>query len=245
MKSEVFNQDCMEGMRELPDNFADLACVDPPYGIGEDGSKTHGRTFRKDGTHRLSIDNRTGRKSLIYNKYRSAGWDHKQPDQEYFNELFRVSKKVIIWGANYINFDQKDTSSGLIFWDKVNGTNDFSDGEVAWTDLFSSVRKFEFMWNGMLQGKGAVSGKINQGDKSLCETRIHPTQKPVQLYGWIYKNYLPEGGKVLDTHGGSFSNRIAADKAGNIDFIGYEIDKEYYDKAERRYKDFKSQLRMF
>lgn len=124
-------------------------------------------------------------------------------------------------------------SSCWIVWDKQNSA-DFADCELAYTSFNSAVRKFSFRWNGMLQQ-----------DMKNKEQRIHPTQKPVALYDWIYKNYLPEGGKVIDTHLGSGSNRIAADKAGNIDFTAYELDKDYFEAQEKRWSNYKAQLKMF
>jgi len=156
----IYNIDNMKFMKAVKDNYYDLAIIDTPYGIGEDGSKTKGRTFRKDGTARISRDKRTGRESVIYKEYKKGNWDSEYPDQTYFDELFRVSKKQIIWGSNYINFEQKNESSGRIIWDKVNFDNDFSDCEIAWTNIFKSVRQLEFMWNGMLQGKSLRDGRI-------------------------------------------------------------------------------------
>jgi len=213
-KSIVENRDCMAAMAEFPDKFFDLAVVDPPYGIGEDGgtNKTRGLLA----------------KPKNYKGFH--GNDLTPPDENYLTELLRISKNQIIWGANHF-LGWK--SSCWIVWDKDN-SGDFADCELAYTSFSTAVRKFKFRWNGMLQQ--------NMKDK---ETRIHPTQKPVALYDWIYKNYLPNGGKVLDTHLGSGSNRIAADKAGNIDFWGYELDKDYYEAQEKRWADFKKQLNLF
>jgi site-specific DNA-methyltransferase (adenine-specific) len=217
IESKVFNIDCMVGMAEYPDKYFDLAVVDPPYGIGENGStnKTRGKLAKpKD--------------------YKSfAGGDIESPLINYFNELFRISKNQIIWGANHFISKIPFDSSCWIVWDKIN-SGDFADCELAWSSYKTAVRKFQFRWNGMLQG--------NMKNK---EIRIHPTQKPVALYDWIYSKYLPEGGKVIDTHIGSGSSRIAADKAGNIDFVGYELDKDYFDAQEKRWTEYKSQQRLF
>ncbi len=212
--SRVYNRDCMKYMCEYADNHFDLALVDPPYGIGEDGKKNHSRGNATKPT-----------------LYTPKSWDRQPPSDEYFKELFRISKNQIIWGANHF---LRKTSPCWIVWDKLNGVNDFADCELAWTSFKTSVRKFEFRWAGMLQG-----------DMKNKEHRIHPTQKPVALYDWIYKNYLPHGGKVIDTHLGSGSNRIAADKAGNIDFTGYEIDKEYFDAQESRFMSYVAQTKLF
>ena len=214
MISEVYNEDCLVGMARYPDNYFDLAVVDPPYGIGEDGLKNHSRG-----------------KATKPTLYTDKDWDTDSPPLEYFNELIRVSKNQIIWGANHFISKIPFDSSCWIVWDKQNGENDFADCELAWSSFDTAVRQFKFRWAGMLQG--------NMKNK---EIRIHPTQKPIALYSWIYHNYLKDGGKVIDTHLGSGSNRIAADKAGNIDFIGFELDKDYYEAQEKRFSQYKSQL---
>lgn len=237
-KINFHNMDCMDFMRDIPDEFYDLAIVDVNYGIKEDGRKTKGRTFRKDGSARLSIDKRTGRKALIYNNYDSKNWDDTQPEQKYFDELFRVAKKHIIWGCNYLIFNQKNDSTGRIFWDKVNFDNDFADGELAWTNVKKTIRQIEFMWNGMLQGKSAVNGRINQGNKKKCEKRIHPTQKPVALYRWLLQNYAKPGQKILDTHAGSLSIGIACGDLG-YSLDACELDEDYFfDSSKRLYNHF-------
>lgn len=162
--------------------------------------------------------------------YGKKTWDNKVPNDGYFKEVCRVSKYQIIWSGNYFNLTP---SNCWIVWDKLNSA-DFADCELAWTSFGSAVRKFTYRWNGMIQQ-----------DMKNKEERIHPTQKPVALYDWIYKNYLPKGGKVIDTHLGSGSNRIAANKAGNIDFYGFELDKEYYEAQEKRWADYKAQLKLF
>ena len=213
--SDVYNEDCIEVMKRYPDNYFDLAIVDPPYGIGEDGLKNHSRC-----------------KATKATKYTPKNWDKEPPQQEYFEELFRVSKNQIIFGANHFIERINKNSSCWIVWTKLN-TGDFADCELAWTSFNTAVRKFDFMWNGMLQG-----------DMKNKENRIHPTQKPVRLYDWILKNYAKEHQIILDTHLGSGSSRIAANKAG-VFFIGCEIDKEYFDKQNKRYEDFISQTRLF
>jgi site-specific DNA-methyltransferase (adenine-specific) len=215
MISIVENRDCMEAMAEFPDKFFDLAVVDPPYGIEIN----------------ISMGRRKGDKKSNYHKF--AGNDKEIPTAEYFDQLFRVSKNQIIWGGNYM-IEHLYASSCWVIWDKLNGASDFADCEMAWTSFDTAVRKFAYRWAGMLQG--------NMANK---ENRIHPTQKPVALYDWIYKNYLPQGGKVLDTHLGSGSNRIAAHKAGNIDFWGYELDEDYYLAQEKRFDNYIKQTNLF
>jgi len=148
------------------------------------------------------------------------------PDNEYYCELARVSKNQIIWGGNFLGL-----CGGVIVWQK-NGTA-FGEAEVAICSTHKSVKVFEYTWNGMIQQ--------NMKDK---EIRIHPTQKPVALYEWILANYAKPNDLILDTHLGSGSSRIAAYKGG-FNFVGFEIDKEYYEKQEKRFNDFKSQLRLF
>lgn len=216
--SIVYNEDCIEGMKRYPDKHFDLAIVDPPYGIGEDGRKGVRTSPSRPNSY------------LREPKYKAKGWDSNSPDEEYFNELIRVSKNQIIWGANHFISKMPIDSSCWIFWDK-DGFGDFADGELAWCSFKTAVRRFKFTWNGFR--------------KQEPQDRIHPTEKPIGLYSWIYKNYLPQGGKVIDTHLGSGSNRIAANKAGNIDFTGYELDKDYYEAQEKRWKGFIAQTRLF
>jgi site-specific DNA-methyltransferase (adenine-specific) len=214
MVSQVFNEDCMEVMARYPDKYFDLAVVDPPYGIGEDGGSNHSRS-------KIA-------KSKIYTP---KNWDKEPPNKMYFDELIRVSKNQIIWGANHFISRIPFDSSCWLVWDKENGENDFADCELAWTSFKKAVRRYKFRWAGMLQG--------NMKEK---EIRLHPTQKPVALYDWILKNYASPNDKILDTHLGSGSSRIAAHKA-KLDFVGCELDKEYFDAQEKRFKDFSSQLR--
>ena len=174
----------MEGMGHFPDKYFDLAIVDPPYGIGEDGLKNHSRD-----------------KLATATKYMPKTWDKKKPESIYFNELFRLSKNQIIWGGNYFIECLKNTKCMLV-WDKDN-TGDFADCELAWCSFDKAVRKFKFRWNGMLQE-----------NMSAKEKRIHPTQKPVALYRWILQNYAKPGDKILDTHVGSGSSLIACWEEG-------------------------------
>jgi len=206
-KSHVYQMDCMEALRQTPDNYYDLSLCDPPYGLNMAKERP-----RKDGR-------------FAHNKPRT--WDEKIPDQSYFDELFRISKNQIIWGGNY--FPLPPTQS-FIFWYKQNPVDNFSDGELAWISHKRPAKCFDYRYYGNLEGKSSAVEKI------------HISQKPVALYDWIYKAYLPDGGKVIDTHLGSGSNRISADKRGNIDFTGFEIDKDYFEAQEKRWRDYKSQL---
>lgn len=226
MDNIAYNMDCMEAMREMPDKAFDLAVVDVPYGIGEGGQKSGSRG--KQVSFRKSKSN-----AKAYSKVYHTFDDSKAPGEEYFEQLMRVSKNQIIFGANHFISKIPYDSHCWIVWDKENDANDFADCELAWTSFKSAVRIFRFKWNGILQG--------NMKDK---EIRIHPTQKPVALYRWIFSRYAKPGDKILDTHLGSGSSRIAAYDAG-LDFVGYEIDKEYFDKQEERFKKHISQGRLF
>ena len=210
-------EDCVEGMKRFPDNYFGLAIVDPPYGIGFDGE-----------VKEMANNNSKKWKSAKGKNYTRKSWDNETPSKEYFKELFRVSKNQIIWGGNYFDLPQ---SSGWIFWNK-GVAKDFtlSPGELAWTSFNKSVDMVELLWAGFRK----------------CEetNRIHPTQKPVKLYEWILSKYAKPNDLILDTHLGSGSSRIAAYKGG-FNFVGFEIDKEYYEKQEKRFNDFKSQLRLF
>ena len=214
MLSLVSNVDSKEDIKQFPNKFWDLAIVDPPYGIKEDGRKNHTRG-------KLAKAN----EYILNSKY-----DDAPPDQEYFDELFRVSKHQIIWGGNYFIDKIKKPTSCFIVWDKDNGETDFADCELAWTSFESAVRKFKYRWSGMLQE--------NMKNK---EERIHPNQKPIALYKWLLKNYAKPGFKILDTHLGSQNSRIAAFEMG-FDFWGYEIDKEYYKRGCKRFELVTSQL---
>lgn len=223
--SICFNLDCMEGMKAFPDKLFDLAVVDPPYFSGPEHRGYYGSRVSKTGVHRdYPI---------------TPKWD--VPGKDYFNELLRVSKHYIIWGCNYFDYH---FTPGRIVWDKCNGGTSFSDCEIAATDLFDSVRLFRYMWNGMMQGKSIHEGHIQQGNKILNEKRIHPTQKPVALYSWIFQKYAKPGQMILDTHVGSGSSRIAAYDAG-LYFTGFEISQEYFLLQEERYKAYTAQTDMF
>lgn len=233
LESGVYNMDCKIGMKEYPDNHFDLVVVDPQYGIGGD------RSFVRKNP---SIDKRNGR--IINAKPRRVGnWDNKRPDIEYFRELLRISVNQIIFGGNYFA-DMLPPSSCWIVWDKVNGNSDQADCELCWTSFKTAVRQLRFMWGGLTQGKGVLNGHIMEGNNKLWESRMHPTQKPVVLYEWIFKNYAEEGQKILDTHLGSGSSRIAAYNY-KMDFTGYEIDKDYFEAAEKRFQNHIAQLKIF
>lgn len=211
----ITNEDNMELMKRYPDNYFDLAIVDPPYGIGEDGAKNHSRC-----------------KATKATRYTPKNWDKTKPNEEYFTELKRVSKNQIIFGANHFISRLPYDSSCWIVWDKDN-TGDFADAELAWTSFKSAVRIFKWRWNGMLQQE--------MGNK---EQRIHPTQKPRQLYNWLLDNYAKEGDKILDTHLGSGSIALACHERG-FELTACELDKDYYEASIKRIKNHIAQQRLF
>lgn len=216
---ELHNIDCMEYMKTLDDNAFELAIVDPPYGI--DAGNGFGGEQRKSGNGQA-----------MKTAFTKKDWDKNTPNKEYFNELMRVSKNQIIWGANYFT-DNLPSSMGWIVWDKDNGTTKFSDAELAFSSFDRALRIHKYTWNGMIQG--CMKNK---------ETRIHPTQKPVKLYDWLLKNYAKEGDKILDTHLGSGSSAIAA-HYGGFDFVGCELDIDYFNAAKQRIDDATRQGSMF
>ena len=220
MENHVFNIDCMEAMKETEDNYYDLAIVDPVYGDVTKGGY-------------MSNSNSHARKARAI-EYNNALWSQKKTPSEYFDELFRISKNQIIWGGNYFTKEIHRDSQGWIVWDKKHPEGIcFADCELAFTSFNRATRIFRYRWQGMLQE-----------DMKNKEKRIHTCQKPVALYEWILKNYAKEGDKILDTHVGSGSSRIAAYNLG-FDFTGYEIDPEYWKAQEERYKKHTSQLRLF
>ena len=208
--SVVYNEDCVEGLKRFPDKHFDLAIVDPPYGIGRDG---HSGVKAKKAEHN-------------WKKYDFKGWDSERPNKNYWDELFRVSKNQIVFGANYFT-EYLPPSMGWIFWDKGQELT-MSDGELIFTSFEKAMRR-----------------KIINRASAREEGMIHPTQKPTLIYNFCLDFANAEiGWRILDTHVGSGSSRIACNKAGK-QFVGFEIDKEYYEAQEKRFKDFVSQLRMF
>jgi site-specific DNA-methyltransferase (adenine-specific) len=200
MKSEVFNCDNMELMAKYPDGYFELAIVDPPYRDTNQPTKD----MRKSGQMK-SLEGR--------------------PSKEYFDELSRVSKNQIIWGANNFQLPQ---FKGFIVWEKgIPFDFTMSMAEIA----------------SLSEGLSTIS-KIYKLRISGAEERIHPTQKPVRLYEWLLANYAKEGDKILDTHLGSGSSRVACYNL-NFDFVGCELDKDYFDASEFRYQEHIKQGRLF
>tara|TARA_R110002096_G_scaffold420346_1_gene625364 strand:- start:51 stop:680 length:630 start_codon:yes stop_codon:yes gene_type:complete len=204
------NEDNMELMKRYPDNYFELAIVDPPYGIGISGQK----------------ENKKGKKSD--RKYHEdKGWDKTIPTKEYFNELFRVSKNQIIWGANYFVEHLNKGTKGWVVWDKAQYGLTMSDCELAYSSFQKPTRVY-----------------IKNRAVLISQNTIHPTEKPVKLYEWLLLNYAKEGDKILDTHLGSGSIAIACHNLG-FDLTGCELDTEYYEAACKRLKRHQAQLTMF
>ena len=206
----IIHGDCMNYMKDLPDNAFELSIIDPPYGIGAD---------------KMTLGN--GKTKI----YRGNNWDNKAPDVNYFIILQRISLNQIIWGINNFVETFHKNSRAWILWDKGTGDNDYSDGELAWTSFDKVLKIYKKSWVG-----------ANAKDGIL---RIHPTQKPVALYKWLLKNYAKETDRVIDTHLGSGSSAIAAWEFGCKEFVGIEIDREYYDAAVKRFKNHVAQKKLF
>jgi site-specific DNA-methyltransferase (adenine-specific) len=215
---ELLHEDNMKLMARYPDKYFDLAIVDPPYGIGA-------ADYQRGGTQ-------YGNSIAKCKVYGRKNWDNSAPDESYFNELRRVSKNQIIWGANHFIDKIPIGSPCWIVWDKENGDNGYADCELAWTSFKTAVRKYKFKWHGMLQQ-----------DMKNKEERIHPTQKPKQLYRWLLDNYAKEGDKILDTHLGSGSIAIACHDMG-FDLVACEIDEDYYNAAVKRFNEQTKQLKL-
>lgn len=215
----------MIGMKSYPDKYFDLAIVDPPYFSGPENRGYYGRKESPIGVQR------------VYEK--TDEWE--VPSTEYFEELIRVSKNQIVWGCNYYQYQ---FGPGRIVWDKVNGTNSFSDAEIAYCSMHESTRLFAYMWNGMMQAKSILDGRTQQGNKKLNEKRIHPTQKPIDLYKWLLITYAEKGDLILDTHVGSASSLIACHDLG-FEYVGFEKDKYMFEKSTQRLEQHKAQLNLF
>ena len=213
---QITNEDNMQLMSRYEDNHFDLAIIDPPYGIDINNQKQG-----EGGGVAKKIN------------YTKKDWDKQPPNKEYFNELIRVSKNQIIFGANHFISKIPFDSSCWIVWDKDNGETDFADCELAWTSFSTAARKFKWLWSGMLQQ--------NMKHK---QKRIHPTQKPIELYRWILMKYAKQGDKILDTHLGSGSIAIACHEE-KFDLVACEKDKEYFDNAVKWLNETQMQTILF
>ncbi len=219
-KLTFINANNLEIMKGFKDNEFDLAIVDPPYGIG-----IHKMNFTQ------SVKGGVAKRKDYSN---ITDWDINTPNDEYFKELQRISKNQIIWGWNYFVENLKSCKCYIV-WDKKTEdkySNDFADCETAWTSFNKPAKVYRHLWSGMLQG-----------DMKNKQARIHPTEKPIQLYSWLLSKYAEPNQKILDTHLGSGSIAIAIEKANRLDkmnlqFVGIEIDKDYFDAALSRFDQF-------
>jgi len=211
-KITVTNEDNMDLMSRYPDNYFELAIVDPPYGIDRGGQT---ETFTKNRKHKRK-------------QHDKKEWDSSIPNNDYFEELFRVTKNQIIWGANYFVEFLKTGTMGWVFWYKGQDGLSMSDGEIAFTSFQKATRQVN----------------INRGFIAKKGGSIHPTQKPVKLYEWLLMNYAKEGDKILDTHLGSGSIAIACHNLG-YELTACELDKEYYEASLKRFKQVTSQTQLF
>ena len=220
-ESTAINGDCMDVMRQYPDKYFDLAVVDPPYGSGG-GTYVNGTRFgglfdryKQDNPDRRQVGGKV-RKKIV-------SWDYA-PSEDYFNELFRVSKEQIIWGGNYF---QLPPNRCFLVWLKTNIPENFTMAmaEYAWCSFNDNAKVIKM-------SSAGIAG------------RFHPTQKPEDLYRWIYAHYTKPGYKILDTHLGSGSSRRAAYDF-DLDFLGVEIDKEYFDKQEAAWEQYTAQQSLF
>jgi len=220
----MFNMDCMDGMKQMPDKAFELAICDPPYGIGAD--KTQNKTAEQ--REKAQGKSKAGRG---WKRYKDTNWDNKVPDAEYWKELFRVSKNQIVWGGNYFT-EYLPSSMGWIIWNKMQREFSLADGEMAWTSFDRALRMFD-----LSRGEALAINNDTGG-------RFHPTQKPVALYKWLLKKYAKPGDKILDTHGGSGSICIACHDMG-FDLDWYELDPDYYAAAKDRLERHQRQATLF
>jgi site-specific DNA-methyltransferase (adenine-specific) len=214
--NHIYNLDCMEGMRQMPDKYFELAIVDPPYGIGKFTCDAH-------------TDGRTGRRIKNSKQYTDDyTWNAETPSKEYFNELRRVSRDRIIWGANYYNCFEN--GNGALVWYKGPMTKTISHCEIASLSMQTKVSYVHIDW------QSGFFREMKEGQQ------IHPCQKPADLYRWVLRNYAKPGDKILDTHMGSGSSIIACYDMG-FQYMAFEIDKDYYDAATKRINEHKAQIR--
>lgn len=205
-KATIYNMDCMELLKATPDKFYDLAIVDPPYGI--------------------NVNHSIGRRA--WNKasnFKPAIWDNEPPAVDYFNELKRISKNQVIWGANHFIDRIGMPSSCWIVWDKLFSEEvSFASCELAYTSFNTVTKRIRL--------------------SSARPDGIHPTQKPVKLYEWLLTNYAKQGDKILDTHCGSGSIAIACNNLG-FELTACELDKDYYEASIKRITQATAQERLF
>lgn len=235
VSSVVYLMDCMDGMKQMPENYFSLAIVDPPYGINAPSMQMgHNPNRKGKGQYpgestavkikrgRLNSGGGHMKNSTLVNS--DCSWDSEPPTPEYFSSLMSISENQIIWGGNYFSLPP---TRCMICWDKLQPWDNFSQFELAWTSFDKPTAMFRY----------SNTGGLNH------EKKIHPTQKPIKLYEWLISKYLMWGG-ILDTHLGSGSSRIAAHKAG-VPFMGFEKDEKYFKDSVKRFETYTSQLRLF
>ena len=215
----IMNVDCIDYMRTVPDKFFDLAVVDPPYGINAD------KMQNKAANSRIKA-RKYSKAGRGWKKYKETEWDSCLPSKNYFDSLFRSSKGQIVWGGNYMT-EFLPPSMGWIVWNKCQREFTLADGELAWSSFNKALRIFDFSRAAALQ-----------------DIRIHPTQKPVKLYEWILTNYAKPGQTIFDSHMGSGSSAIAANNLG-FEYVGCELDTDYYEAACKRIAHHALQKRLF
>lgn len=217
----AYNKNCQPAMQQMKENQYDLVIVDPPYGVNISKYKTFGKR----------------RKTYSVTNYKTSSWDSKIPSKEYFNKLFRISKNQIIFGGNYFIEYLKNTRC-VLFWDKQYIPEGFSmaDCEMMWTSFDSPSKR--------IRVNIEHNNISNNKEKAKLKAKIHPTQKPIQLYKWLLQKYAKTGDKILDTHGGSMSIVIACIELG-FDIDIYEIDKDYFRDAKKRIINYVSQINLF
>jgi len=213
--------DCLDVMKQLPDKCIDLILTDPPYGL-------------KFGEYNRTNKTKSGQRYKA-NKYKNSNWDDSTPKDEVFLEMFRVSKNQIIFGGNYFPILWRYGGKGFIFWNKNQPVKNFADGELAWTSFDRHAKKYDFTYYGNLEGNTVASEKI------------HPTQKPLNLFEMILRDYAPEvagGGLIADFYSGSGTTAVACHNLG-LKFIAVEKDEEYWAKSVERLNIVKAQLKLF
>lgn len=216
----LYQGDCMDFLRAVPDGAYDLAIVDPPYFDGPNKTGYYGKGYSSLGVQRA--------------KHYDSLPSWNVPDTDYFAQLKRVSKHQIIWGANHFADRFDSAGAGWIVWDKLNGESSFADAELAYSSFDKAVRVFRYVWNGMHQG--SYGGDVRKNEK-----RIHPTQKPVALYEWLLAKYAKPGQRILDTHLGSASSVVAALNMGfSIDAV--ELDPVMFKAAHQRCQEHQCQI---
>lgn len=221
--SECFNEDCLVGMKRYPDKYFDLAIVDPEYGL--DIANRNGSIGQKKGQGKIT-------------RYKKKEWDKRPAGKEYFTELFRVSINQIIWGGNYF-VEHLPVKKAWIVWDKMQPEGvTFSMHELAFTSFDGQAKIFRKSF------ASSCNKVANNNQLAQIYAKIHPAQKPIDLYKWLLHNYATPGDKILDTHLGSGSSRIAAYDMG-FDFTAFEIDHDYFIAQEKRFQQFKAQTKLF